>query len=325
MKAAVLEGFGGPEGFVVRDVQDPVPRPGRVIVRLHAAALNWHDVLVRRGRYGSSLPHVAGADGAGVRTDTGAEVVILPSLFWGAREEAPGEEFQILGDTTPGTYAELVSVPEECLAPKPAGFDWAQAAALPLAGVTSYRALFSRARLAPGESLLIIGAGGGIATTALGLAAGAGARVTVTASTDAKLGHALSAGASGGVLHTDPDWPARARELSPGGTGFDVVLDPVGLWDRSVRALRPGGRIVVLGANVAEQVSMDVRAFFFGQYSLLGTTMGSPADFRGLLDLVGRGAVPPPVIGATYPLDDIAAAHRRLEAGDAVGKIVVIP
>lgn len=325
MKSIVMSQFGGPDELVAVDVSDPAARDGWVVVKLAAAALNWHDVLVRRGQYRSPLPHTPGADGAGVRTDTGEEVVILPSLFWGERTAAPGPDFEILGDTAPGTYAEYVSVPEECLAPKPDGYSWEQAAALGLVGVTTFRALFTRAGLAAGESLLIIGAGGGVSTMAQSLSNAVGATTFVTASSPAKLERAQAGGADGGVLHTDDDWPQRAREASPGGQGFDVILDPVGLWDKSLGALRPGGRLVVLGANVAEQVTLPVRPYFFGQYSLLGTTMGSPVDFRGLLDLVAAGKVAPPPISHTFPLDDAAQAHRRLEAGGEFGKVVLLP
>ncbi|MGW0356823.1 quinone oxidoreductase family protein [Nocardia nova] len=325
MKAIVMSDFGGPEQLVFREVDEPINRNGWVTVDLRASALNWHDVLVRRGQYRSLLPHTPGADGAGVRTDTGEEVVILPSLFWGDRHDAPAADFEILGDHVAGTYAERVCVPEQCLAPKPAGYSWEEAAALPLVGVTSYRALVTRAGLSAGESLLIIGAGGGVATMALSLATALGAQAFVTASSEEKLARARNSGAAGGVLHSREDWPEQAKALSPDGNGFDVILDPVGLWDRSVEALRPGGRVVVLGANVAEHVTMDVRRFFFGQYSLLGTTMGGPGDFRGLLNLVATGAVAAPTIAATYSLDDAAQAHRHLEAGDTIGKIVLTP
>ncbi len=323
MQAVVLEGFGGPEVLTPRAVPDPPSRTGWVTVELRASALNWHDVLVRRGQYRSPLPHIPGADGAGVRVDTGEEVVILPSLFWGDHAEAPAPEFQILGDHIPGTYAELVTVPEECLVSRPKAYSWAESAALPLVGVTSYRALVTRAQLSAGESLLVVGASGGIATMAVSLASAIGAHVCVTASNDDKLKRALEAGARDGVLHAESDWPHRVRELSADGRGFHVLLDPVGLWGSSIQALRPGGRLVVLGANVAEHAEMDVRPFYFGQYSLLGTTMGSPEDFRGLLDLVATGRVAPPTIARTYPLADAAEAHRRLEAGSEFGKIVL--
>ncbi|UZF57904.1 zinc-binding dehydrogenase [Gordonia polyisoprenivorans] len=325
MKAIVMSQFGEPDQLVATDVAEPVSRDGWVVVKLAASALNWHDVLVRRGQYRSPLPHTPGADGAGIRTDTGAEVVILPSLFWGDRAAAPGNDFEILGDTTPGTYAEYVSVPEVCLAPRPPGYTWEQAAALGLVGVTTYRALFTRAALTAGESLLIIGAGGGVSTMAQSLSSAAGASAYVTASSTAKLERAHAGGARGGVLHTDDDWPQLAKRESPGGEGFDVILDPVGLWEKSLGALRPGGRLVVLGANVAEQATLSVRPYFFGQYSLLGTTMGSPQDFRGLLDLVAGGNVDAPPISHTIPLADAAEAHRLLEAGGEFGKVVLMP
>jgi NADPH:quinone reductase-like Zn-dependent oxidoreductase len=302
---------------------DPTPRPGWVTVALRASALNWHDVLVRQGRYGSPLPHIIGADGAGVRTDTGEPVVVLPSLNWGGRDEAPGSGWEILGDHTAGTYAELVSVPADCLAPKPRGLNWAEAAALPLVGVTTYRALFVRGRLHEGESMLVVGAGGGIATMASALAVAAGASITVTSSSADTIERAVSAGARGGVLHNEPGWPEHARAMSPNNAGFDLVLDPVGRWSESVRALRPGGRLVVLGANAAQTAQMDVRSFYFGQFDLLGTTMGSSRDFAGLLDMIDRCSVRAPVIDREFPLDRAAEAHEYLERGRSFGKCVL--
>src|SRR5246127_4984335 len=170
-----MDEFGAAGVLQPGEFPDPTARPGWATVALRASALNWHDVLVRQGRYDSPLPHIIGADGAGVRTDTGEHVVLLPSLNWGDRDEAPGSGWEILGDYTPGTYAELVSVPTDCLAAKPARLSWSEAAALPLVGVTTYRALFTRGRLRAGESMLVIGAGGGIATMAIALAVAAGA------------------------------------------------------------------------------------------------------------------------------------------------------
>ena len=199
MHAVIMHEFGAAAVLHPGEFPDPTKRPGWVTVALRASALNWHDVLVRQGRYRSPLPHVIGADGAGVRTDTGEHVVVLPSLHWGSREEAPGSDWEILGDHRPGTYAELVSVPADCLAPKPSGLSWAEAAALPLVGLTTYRALVTRGRLRAGESMLVIGAGGGIATMAIALAVAAGADITVTSSSPDTIECAVSAGASGGV------------------------------------------------------------------------------------------------------------------------------
>ena len=323
MHAVIMQEFGTAAVLRPGEFPDPRGRQGWVTVALRASALNWHDVLVRQGRYGSPLPHIIGADGAGVRTDTGEEVVILPSLNWGDREEAPASGWEILGDHTPGTYAELVSVPADCLAPKPRGLNWAEAAALPLVGLTTYRALFVRGRLQRGESMLVIGAGGGIATMAIALAVAAGASITVTSSSAETIERAVSAGARDGVLHSEAGM-ARARPCHVARqVGFDLVLDPVGRWSESVRALRPGGRLVVLGANAAQTAHMDVRSFYFGQFDLLGTTMGSSRDFAGLLNMIDRCSVRAPVIDREFPLDRAAEAHEYLERGRAFGKCVL--
>jgi len=323
VRAIVMQEFGGPECLGPAERPDPVADPGWAVVWLRAAALNWHDVLVRQGRYQSPLPHVPGADGAGTDAETGEDVLVVPSLWWGDDDSAPGPSWEILGDHRPGTYAEMVRVPRECVVPKPAGLSWPEAAALPLVGLTTYRALFTRARLAPGESLLVLGAGGGVATMAVSLASAVGCAVVVTSSSQDKVSRSQELGASAGVLYGDPSWPQAARELSPGGRGFDVVLDSVGTWQQSIGALRPGGRLVVLGASRAEHANLDVRHFYFGQFTLLGTTMGSAGEFAGLLALLDSHDVPPPVIDRTFPLDQAAAAHTYLETGACFGKVVL--
>jgi zinc-binding alcohol dehydrogenase/oxidoreductase len=323
MQAVVLRKFGPAANLRAEVLPDPAPRPGWTTVELRTGALNWHDVLVREGRYSSPLPHVLGADGAGVRRDTGDQVVIVPSLHWGGNQSAPSTEWEILGDHVRGTYAELVQVPVDCLAPKPPGWSWAQAAALPLVGLTVFRALFSRGRLRGGESLLVLGAGGGVATMAVILAAAIGARVQVTSSSNDKIERARELGADSGILYSDPGWAALARAASPGARGFDLVLDSVGTWRESLEALRPGGRLVVLGASRSDEATLDVRPFYFGQYDLLGTTMGSPRDFAGLTQLITEHGVTPPPIDRIYPLDRAAEAHTHLESGLAFGKIVL--
>jgi zinc-binding alcohol dehydrogenase/oxidoreductase len=323
MRAAVLAAFGSPDVLQVAEIEQPPVAAGDRLVRLKSAALNWHDVLVRQGRYASPLPHVPGADGAGIDVATGDEVVILPSLWWGDDERAPSASWQILGDHTQGTYAEFVSVPTDVVFAKPIGLGWAEAAALPLVGVTTFRALVSRARLRAGESLLVTGAGGGVAPMAVSVAAALGALPFVTSSTDDKIARALDGGAIAGVSYRSETWPEDARALSPGGAGFDVILDTVGSWSESIRALKAGGRLVVLGASRAQIAPIDVRPFYFGQFSILGTTMGSAADFLGLLDLVASTSMSPPPIDREFPIDDVAAAHRYLEHGAAFGKIVL--
>lgn len=323
MRAIALRRFGGPDALEVTEWPEPAPRPGWVVVELHAAALNWHDVLVRRGAHAIELPRILGADGAGVRRDTGEPVVVLPSLWWGDDDRCPAAEFQILGDHTDGTYAELVAVPEENVFPRPRDFGWPEAAALGLAGVTAYRALFTRGGLRAGETVVVLGAGSGVSTVAIALAHMAGARVLVTSSSRAKLERAAGLGAAGGVLYTDEDWPAQVRELA-GPAGVDVVIDSIGsTWPQSLSILRGGGRLVTFGATGGDEAAVAVRPFYFGQYSILGTTMGCPGDLAGLLSLIAEHPRWRPSVDAVLPLDDAAAAHARMERREHFGKLVL--
>ena len=308
--------------LVYEQVPDPQPRPGEVAVALRTAAVNRRDLLVRRGVYPFPLPLVPGSDGAGTRRDTGEDVVIFPSLHWGEREDAPTERFEILGGPTDGTYAELVVVPEENAVPKPRGLSWPEAAALPLAGVTAHRALFARGALRAGETVLVLGAGSGVSTFLVQLAARAGARVLVTSSSEAKIERARELGAETGVLYTDDDWPEAVRKLT-GGSGVDLVVDSVGsTWQQSVSCLRRGGRCVVFGATGGGSVELDVRAFYLQWKSLLGTTMGSPRDFARLLESLDRDGWSP-VVDSVRPLTAAAEAHARIESGDHFGKLVL--
>ncbi len=300
-------------------VPDPEPGPGEVLVELRRAALNRRDLLVSGGTYPFPLPLVPGSDGAGVRRDTGEEVVIYPSLDWGDREEAFGPEHQILGGPRDGTYAELVSVPAANVFPKPARLTWEEAAALPLAGLTAHRALFARGGLSSGETVLVLGAGSGVSTFAVQLAAHAGARVLVTSSSDAKIGQSRELGAEGGVNYASEDWVAWVKEQG----GADLVVDSVGsTWPQSLDCLRPGGRVVVFGATGGTEATLQVRPFYFGQWSLLGTMMGSPTDFASLLAAFDRGSWAP-VVDSVTPLAEAKAALAALESGSHFGKLVL--
>jgi NADPH:quinone reductase-like Zn-dependent oxidoreductase len=322
MQAIVLQEFGGPEVLRLAQHPDPVPGPGEVVVELRAAALNRRDRAVRSGTNPFALPLIIGSDGAGIRRDTGEEVVVFPSLRWGDREEASGPRFEILGGPTDGTYAELVNVPVENVFPKPRRLSWEEAAAFPLAGLTAHRALFARAGLRAGETVLVLGAGSGVSTFAVMLASEAGARVLVTSSSAAKIVRAKELGAEAGVDYTAGDWVDEVRELT-GGLGVDVVVDSVGAtWPESLRCLRLGGRVVAFGSTAGMQAELEVRPFFLSHLSLLGTTMGSPRDFAALLDSIERGSWSP-VIDSVRALDEAAAAHARLEAGDHFGKLLL--
>ena len=305
------------------EVPDPEPGPGEVVVELKAAAVNRRDTYVRRNVNNFELPLIPGSDGAGIRRDTGDEIVILPSLRWGPREDAPGPEFEILGGPTDGTYAELIKVPAENLYRKPRRLSWEEAASFPLAGLTAYRALFGRARLRGGETVLVLGAGSGVSTFAVSLACQEGLRVLVTSSSDEKLERAKELGAAGGANYTKGDWVAEIRSLA-GGQGVDAAIDSVGsTWPDSLRCLRPGGRLVASGATGGQQAELEVRPFYFGQYSLLGTTMGSPRDFAGLLKLIGEHSRWRPTVAAVFGLEEAAGAHERMQRREHFGKLVL--
>ena len=324
MRAARIARFGGPEALELVECDEPAERDGWAVVALRAAGLNWHDCLVRQGAYPSApLPLTPGADGAGVRRDTGEEVIIFPSLHWGPDERHPGPRFEILGDVTDGTYAELVAIPERNLFPRPAGWSWVQSAALGLAGATAYRAMFARGGLAADETVLVLGAGSGVSTIAVALARIAGARVLVTSSSEEKLARAAELGADGGVLYTDPEWPQQIRELT-GGAGCDLVVDSAGAtWPQSLSALAPGGRLVSFGATAGDTATVAVRPFYFGQFSIFGSTMGSPRDFGGLLSLIARDSSWRPVIDSVHPLAQAAQAHAAMERHEHFGKLVL--
>ncbi|MCY4085815.1 MAG: zinc-binding dehydrogenase [Actinomycetia bacterium] len=322
MQAIVIREYGGPEVLRAEVVPDPKPGPSEVVVELRASAVNRRDTFVRKGVYGFPFPLILGSDGAGIRRDTGEEVVIFPTLGWGDRDVAAFDEFRILGGPDDGTNAELIAVPEQNVYPKPGRLSWAEAAALPLAGLTAYRALFTRSNLRRGETVLVLGVGSGVATFAVSLARQAGARVLVTSSSAEKISRAVELGAEGGALYTEGDWAEEVRALT-GGRGVDVVVDSVGsTWADSVRTLATGGRMVVFGATGGTQVQLEVRPFYFGQFSLLGTTMGGPAEFAGLIDAVERGTWAP-VVDSVHPLAELAAVHTRLEAGEHFGKLVL--
>lgn len=332
MQAIRMNEAGGPEVLVLEQVADPEPGPGEVVVALKAAALNRRDVFVRKGVAKVPLPLTPGSDGAGVVHKIGAgvsgvaegdEVIILPSLAWGDDQRAPGPRFRILGGPDQGTYAEQIVIPAENVFPKPARLSWHEAAALPLAGLTAWRSLFTRARVQPGETVLVLGIGGGVATFALHLAKAAGCKVVVTSSSDEKLAKAAALGADAGVNYATAgdDWAAAVKEANGG--GVDVVIDSVGsTWAGSIDACAPGGRVVVFGGTGGAKVDLSVRPVTLGQVGLLGTTMGSPAEFRQLLAAVATQSWVP-VIDSVRPLAEAAAAHEREEAGLHFGKLVL--
>jgi zinc-binding alcohol dehydrogenase/oxidoreductase len=333
MHAVVLRELGGPEHLRLETVPDPQPGPGEVVVCLRAAALNHRDVWIRKGLYaGIKLPIIVGSDGAGTVSAVGPnsdpkligrEVIINPGLDWGDDERAQSPHFRILGLPDDGTYAEFVKVPASSVFPKPAGWSWEEAAALPLAGLTAYRAVVTRARVGPNDRVLVTGVGGGVSQFAVQIAKARGARVVVTSGSDDKLIRAKKLGTDGGVNYRAGDWGKEVVKLL-GGDGPDVVIDSVGgeTFGKAVEIARPGGRIVTYGATTGPVPQLEVRRIFWKQLNLLGTTMGTPKEFAAMLELF-TGKSLRPMVDVVFPLADAAAAHRRMEEAAQFGKIVL--
>jgi NADPH:quinone reductase-like Zn-dependent oxidoreductase len=331
MKAILLRELGGPERLVLEQVPDPQPGPGEAVVALRAAALNHRDAWIRKGLYaGIALPIILGSDGAGEVADVGEgvdrawlgrHVVINPSLGWGPDPRVQGPSYKILGLPDHGTYAERVKVPAENLFAKPAALPWEAAAAIPLAGLTAYRALVTRARVQRGETVLITGIGGGVATLALLIARHAGARVFVTSGSDAKIARARQLGAEGGVNYTHDGWAKQVQSLC--GDGPDVIVDSAGrdVFPALLEIVKPGGRIVTFGATTGSPSTVEVRRIFWKQVSILGSTMGTPAEFAGMLALFDGPLTP--IVDRVYPLLAAPDAHRRMDQADQFGKIVL--
>ena len=315
MKAIRIHEDGGPEVLRYEDAPDPEPRDGEVLVELRAASLNHLDVWIRRGLPSVPKPRILGADGAGVIAGTDERVVINPGIMTDGK-------MHIVGETMDGTHAELIAVPRDYVHPIPDGLSFEEAAAFPLVFETAYRMLATRAHVQPGEWVLVWGIGGGVATAALSLAKALGANVVVTSSSDEKLERALELGADAAVNHETDDVVARVKEVTGGGA--HVVVDDVGeaTWKRTLDAARAEARVVVCGATTGPNPPAALHRVWWKQLSILGSTMGSPEDFRGAYDLIAAGKAKP-VVDEVFPLADARAAHERLEAGRQLGKIVL--
>jgi NADPH:quinone reductase-like Zn-dependent oxidoreductase len=315
VKAIRIHEDGGPEVLRYEDAPDPVPGDADVLVELRAASLNHLDVWMRKGLPSVPKPRILGADGAGVIAGTDERVVINPGILENGK-------MHIIGETRDGTHAELIAVPRDYVHPIPDNLSFEEAAAFPLVFETAYRMLVPRARVQPGEWVLVWGIGGGVATATLSLAKALGAWVVVTSSSDEKLERARELGADAGVNHATEDVAAVVKELTGGGA--DVVVDDVGeaTWRRTLDAARPEGRVVVCGATTGPNPPAALHRIWWKQLSILGSTMGTPEDFRGAYDLIAAGKAPV-VVDSVFPLTEARAAHERLERGEQLGKIVL--
>ncbi len=317
MRAVRIHEDGGPEVLVLEDVPDPEPGPGEVLVRLHASALNHLDVWIRKGLPSVPKPRILGADGAGIRVDTGERVVINPGI-----ETASGA-IHVIGEHGDGTNAELIAVPETNVHPIPGDLSFEEAAAFPLVFETAYRMLVTRAGLREGEWVFTWGIGSGVSTAALAIAKALGARVIVTSSNEEKLARARELGADVAINHATEDVKAAVKEATEG-RGADVVVEHVGeaTWKTSLDIAAQTGRITVCGATTGPNPPAGLHRIWWKQLSILGSTMGTAEDFAGAYDLIAGGRARP-VVDQVFPLEEIRAAHERMEAGEQLGKIVL--
>jgi NADPH:quinone reductase-like Zn-dependent oxidoreductase len=331
VRAARLVAFGDPPTFELQEVPAPAPGPGEVTVALRTAALNRRDWWVWTTPGYCELPVTLGSDGAGVVESVGEgvealapgdDVVFDATLDWGDCEEHPGPEFDILGAPVDGTFAEHVLLPAGNVERKPARLTWEQAAALNLGGLTAWRATVTCAGAAPGRTLLITGAGSGVSTFAVQIAVAHGARVFVTSSSETKLEQARALGAEDGASYLQADWPDRIRELAGG--PLDAAVDSFGgpAWEGAIRTLRVGGTLVSFGDTSGPETTLTTAEVYWKWRRVIGTSMGSPREYRALLAHVEQ-AVWGPVIDSVFPLEEIEAAASRLVAGDRFGKVVL--
>lgn len=320
MKAVRLHELGGPDNLRVEEVETPKPQAGETLVRMRAAALNHRDVFITRGLYQNiELPRTLGADGAG-EVD-GKPVIVDPTIGWGDDDRVWRPEARILGMPRDGTFAQYVAVPAENVHPTPEHLSSEEAAALPLAGVTAFRATFARGQLQEGETVLITGIGGGVQTFVLMFAKTCGARVIATSSSDEKLERAKALGADFTVNYkSDPDWHKTARKFAG---NIDMVVDSAGgeSFAKALTVVRWGGRAVTYGATTGEA---KIRMFpvFWNQVDIRGTSMGSPKDFSAMLHFVSKHRIKP-VIDRVYEIDDVVAAAKRMDEAQQFGKIVL--
>jgi NADPH:quinone reductase-like Zn-dependent oxidoreductase len=333
MKAIILRELGEPENLRLEEIPEPQPAAHEVLVRLKAAALNHRDVWIRRGLYaGIKLPIILGSDGAGnvVLAGTavdpslvGRAVVINPSLDWGRDDRVPGPNFRILGLPDDGTYTQFIKVPAKNVYPKPHPLSYEEAAAVPLASLTAYRAIVSRAQVQAGETVLVTGISGGVSTFALLIAKKLGAHVLVTSGSNTKIARASDLGADGGANYQTQDWGKEILALS-GGKGPDVIIDSVGgeTFGKAIEIIKPGGRIVTYGATTGPAKQIEIRRIFWKQIDVLGSTMGTPKEFEQMLELYGHNGLRP-VIDRVFPLAEAASAHRRMEEAAQFGKIIL--
>lgn len=342
MKAALFHQHGGPEVLRYEEAPRPSISPDEVLVRVKACALNHLDIWIRQGipAFQVSLPHIGGCDVAGVVEQVGREgtgltsgdrVFVAPGLScWQCEFCLAGRDnlcasYRILGAQVDGGMAEFVKAPAVNVLPIPGSLSFEEAAAFPLTAVTAWHMLFGLARLQPAEDVLVLGAGSGVGSMAIQMARAGGARVITTVGSDEKAEKAKTLGAADVINHTREDIAERVKSLT-GGRGADVVVEHVGpaTWEKSVRSLAKGGRLVTCGATTGPTVSIDLRYLYMRQTTVMGSIMGTRAELLAASKWIGEGRIKA-VIDSCLPLQDARAAHERMLDRKLFGKIVLTP
>ncbi|MFW9768923.1 MAG: zinc-binding dehydrogenase [Candidatus Thorarchaeota archaeon] len=346
MKATVFHEHGSVDVLKYEDFPDPEIKEGQVLVDVKSVALNHLDLFVRKGIPGLNLemPHILGSDISGVIREVdvnvsedlqpGQRVVIDPGTscgvceFCNIGEESLCAQYGIIGEHSRGGYAERIAVDSLNIVPVPedVDLDFPHLAAAPLTFMTAWRMLHPKARIRQGDSVLIIGIGGGVSLAALQIANSAGARTLVTSSSDEKIERAIALGADVGINHKKtPDYHKEVWTLT-NKRGVDIVVDSVGevTWERSLRSLTKGGRLVTCGATSGSKAMTNVSLVFWKQLEILGSTMASRSELRDVLKLVWNGSLTP-VVDSVHKLSEAKTAHERLEKGEQFGKIVLQP
>jgi len=337
MIAAYIREHGGVDVLRVGELPDPVPGPGEVLVRVRFGALNHLDIWVRKGLPGLRLnyPHILGGDAAGVVESVGegvtqyrgGEAVIVhpgisatPTAQW----ESLNEDYQILGEHISGTHAELVKVPVENVFPKPSNLSFEEAASVGLVFTTAWQMLVQRAQVKEGEVVLVHAAGSGVSTAAIQIVRLLGGKVIATAGSPKKLEWAKKQGAELTINYREKDFLKEIRQHYR--KGVDVVVDHVGadLWEKNLKVLRSGGRLVTCGVTSGYQANTDLRQVFYRQLSILGSTMGSKEDFSVILEHLESGRLKA-TVDRTFTLSNYAQAHSLVESREILGKVLVQP
>jgi len=342
MKAVVIHEHGDVDKLRIEEVETPSPAPDEVLIQVKACALNHLDIWVRKGVPGQRmpLPMIPGCDIAGVvkkagsfvkGLKTGDRVVVAPGISCGrcaaclTGRDNLCASYGIIGENRDGGCAEFVCVPGANVLPIPGKLTFNEAAAIPLVFLTAWHMLAARANVRPGEDVVIHAAGSGVGSAGIQIAKLLGARVIATAGSDAKLKKARELGADETINYRKLDFHEELKKITHR-QGVDVIFDHIGAdtWDKNIRSLKMGGRLVTCGVTSGYEVATDIRYIFFRRLSVLGSTMGTKGELLEIMRMVDRGALKP-VIDSVFPLAEIAAAHRRMQERKTFGKIVVNP